>query len=139
MGILAEIKQQLLAGQQPADLVKRGYKKSSVYYVAKRLWDAQLGMPGLPVGDEVVELKRRREIVRLQKEIAELESAKEKVPERLARLERKFDAFCRAVEDGVDTLFYRVLRYVGYSDTEAMGQADGWFRKHCSDYWKLVD
>ncbi len=37
MDVLAEIRQKLLSGKQPVELIKEGYAKSSVYSVAKKL------------------------------------------------------------------------------------------------------
>jgi len=37
MGSLAEIRQKLLAGELPVDLIKAGYKKSTVYHEFKKL------------------------------------------------------------------------------------------------------
>ena len=93
MDILAEIRQKLLSGKQPVDLVKEDYAKSSVYYVANKLRrTAQTKMWGGGLtGDEVQELRRRKGIVKLEKEIAEFEAAKERLPERVARLEARLD------------------------------------------------
>ena len=87
MGVLDEIKQKLASGKQPVELVKEGYAKSSVYYVAKKIRNVQSGIPGLPVDAELAELRRRKEIIKLEKEIAELEAGKEKLPERVTKIE----------------------------------------------------
>ena len=87
MDILAEIKQKLLGGKQPVDLIKEGYAKSSVYYVAKKVRNVQTGIAKLPADDELSELRRRKEIIKLEKEISELEAIKEKLPERITALE----------------------------------------------------
>ena len=92
MDVLAEIRQKLLNGKQPVELVKEGYAKSSVYSVAKKVRNVQSGMPGLPVDDELTELRRKKEIIKLQKEIAELEACKEKLPEWVAALESRLTA-----------------------------------------------
>ena len=84
MDVLEDIRQKLLAGKQPAELVNEGYAKSSVYYVAKKVRNAQSGNSGLAIGDELAELHRRKEIIKLEKEIAELEAGKEKLPDLLS-------------------------------------------------------
>ena len=64
MDVLAKIRQELLSGKQPVELIKEGYAKSSVYYVAKKVWNAQSGIPELPADDELTELHRRKEIIK---------------------------------------------------------------------------
>ena len=98
MDVLAEIKQELISGKQPVELIKDGYAKSSVYYVAKKLGNAHLDKTRLTIDDEVAELRRKREIIRLEKDIAELEAGKERLPERVAKLEA-------AIQELKDTLF----------------------------------
>ncbi len=59
MATIEDIRQRLLAGEQPADLVKAGFPKSSVYRVAK-----QVGAVQLPVeSEEVAELRKRKQIM----------------------------------------------------------------------------
>lgn len=87
MGKLNEIRDKLLAGSTTKQLVKQGYAKSSVFSVAKKIKNLEPITTRLPISDEIQELRHRREIIKLQKEIAELEVAKEKVPDRLAKLE----------------------------------------------------
>ena len=110
MDVLADIRQKLLSGKQPIELVKDGYAKSSVYSVAKKVRNTQPGILGLPVDDELTELRRRKEIIKLEKEIAELEADKEKLPERVAALETKLaqlegSAFKDRVDDAMCALF----------------------------------
>jgi len=72
MATIEDIRQRLLAGEQPADLVKAGFPKSSVYRVAK-----QVGAVQLPVeSEEVAELRKRKQIMELEQEIQELEAEK---------------------------------------------------------------
>jgi hypothetical protein len=109
MDVLAEIKQKLLSGKQPKELVKESYAKSSVYSVAKKIRDAQLGMPELPLGDEVAELRRRKEIIKLEKEIADLEAGKERLPERVTELEH---ALQKTKDSILDIWTEDILEYV---------------------------
>ncbi len=82
---MTQIRQRLLAGEQPVALVKAGFPKSSVYHVAK-----QVGGVRLPVeSGEVVELRERKQIVTLQKDIQDIEAEKEKLPERVKILEQE--------------------------------------------------
>ncbi|MFC2069396.1 hypothetical protein ACFLTP_10395 [Chloroflexota bacterium] len=71
------------------ELIKEGYAKTSVYNMAKKLHrTAQIKVGGgEATGDEVQELRRRKEIVKLEKEIAEIEAAKESLPERVIKIE----------------------------------------------------
>ena len=88
MGKLEEIREKLVAGSKTShQLIEQRYAKSSVHYVAKKLKDVQPNTPNSSVPDELQELRHQRDIIKLQKEIAELEAAKENVPDRMAKLE----------------------------------------------------
>ena len=65
MNKLADIRQKLLKGERPVDLVIKGYARSSVYFVLKKIRQAR--------DDEVSELRRRKEILKLKQEIADME------------------------------------------------------------------
>lgn len=118
MDILAEIRQKLLSGKKPVDLVKEGYAKSSVYYVAKKVQNVQTGIAELPADDELAELRRRKEIIKLEKEIAELEAIKEKLPERVAALEPSLEGLLGQISflerqlnlalDAVEDIFFQL-------------------------------
>ncbi len=59
-----------------------------------------------PIPDELQELRRQREKIKLQREIADLEAGKEKLPHRVAALETKLaqlegSAFKDRVEDAL--------------------------------------
>lgn len=75
MSKLAEIRQKLEGGARPADLIKQGYAKSSVYAMAKTVSGSQSTMPAAD-DDELAALRKRKEIVKLEKEIADIEAAK---------------------------------------------------------------
>jgi hypothetical protein len=87
MNILAEIRRKLIGGESPSELIKEGYAKSSVYYVWRRIKNEKSGINEIPPDDELTELRRKREIVKLQTEIQQLEADKEKLPERIAKIE----------------------------------------------------
>ncbi|MFC2013809.1 hypothetical protein ACFLU8_02885 [Chloroflexota bacterium] len=87
MGKLNDIRQKLSAGSTTSQLIDQGYAKSSVFSMARKLKDSQSDIPATLVSDELQDLRRQRDMIKLQKEIAELEAAKEKLPERVAALE----------------------------------------------------
>ncbi|MBU1067844.1 hypothetical protein KKE60_08660, partial [Patescibacteria group bacterium] len=121
---LYDIRQQLLGGKGPVALINEGFARSSVYYVAKKLRDAQLGMPGIPPGDEVAELRRRREIIKLEKEIADIEAGKEKLPDRVASLEADVKDLRSLVCDAVDTAICHCMMYAGMPNEKAVEYAN---------------
>ena len=85
MGTLNDIRQKLLSGGTVSQLIKEGYAKSSVNHVVRKLKKTQpAGTPASSVEDELQELRHQKEVVKLKKEISELEAAKEKVPDRVA-------------------------------------------------------
>jgi hypothetical protein len=72
MGKLNEIRNRLLAGDTPQQLIKQGFAKSSVHRENKKLNNSQPNTTAKPENDELQELRQRRDIIKLQKEIAEL-------------------------------------------------------------------
>ncbi len=87
MGKLSDIEQKLLSGSTTTQLIEQGYAKSSVHLVANKLKNLKPDTPVSPVPDEIQELRHRRDIIKLQKEIAELEAAKENLPDRVTKIE----------------------------------------------------
>ena len=87
MNILAEIEKKLRSGKRPVELIKEGYTKSSVYHVARRIRNDKPGIAQTPPDDELTELRRRKEVVKLQTEIQQLEAEKGKLPERMVKIE----------------------------------------------------
>jgi hypothetical protein len=69
MNILAEIEKKLRGGKRPAELVKDGYAKSSVYHVVKKIRSDKPGISEPTSDDELTELRRRRGIIKLKTEI----------------------------------------------------------------------
>ena len=126
MDVLAEIRQKLLSGKQPVALVKEGYAKSSVYHVANKLCSIdQIKVWGSETtGDEVQGLRRRKEIIKLEREIAELEAAKERLPERVSKLEAEVHQLRQRLPDLVancfTSLFALILCKHGCNQDEAL-------------------
>ncbi len=121
MGKLSDIEQKLLSGSTTNQLIEQGYAKSSVHLVANKLRNLKPDAPVSPVPDEIQELRHRREIIKLQKEIAELEAAKENFPNRVGSLESKLNALESRIagmqsllRNAVDTALFYALFY-GYS------------------------
>ena len=127
MGTLNDIRQKLLSGGTVSQLIKEGYAKSSVNHVARKLKKTQpAGTPTSSVEDELQELRRQKELIKLQKEIAELEATKDKLPERVAVLEKTVLELRSLVNDAVDTALWRSLVYAGMDQEEARKYANGW-------------
>ncbi|MFC2006771.1 hypothetical protein ACFLUQ_01230 [Chloroflexota bacterium] len=82
MGKLNDIRRELSAGSTTKHLINWGYAKSSVFKVAKMLTNIETDIPALSIPGEFQDLPYRRGIIKLQKEITELEDAKEKIPDR---------------------------------------------------------
>ncbi len=86
---------------QPTQLIEQGYAKSSIFHVAKKLKDLQLGILTSPVLKFLKFIGYWRDIIKLQKEITELEAAKEKMPDRLAIFEKPLNELRSLVDDAV--------------------------------------
>ncbi|MFC1958305.1 hypothetical protein ACFLV6_00040 [Chloroflexota bacterium] len=127
MDILAEIRQKLLNGKQPAELVKEGFAKSSVYSVAKKIKNLHPDITSAPVPDEIQELRHQKEIMKLKREIAELEDSKEKIPGRLEKLEaevlRLNKAIPNLVWDCYASLYAVILLNKGWNKDAARQEA----------------
>lgn len=130
MGKLNDIRQRLLAGSTPQQLINQGYAKSSVFSVARKLNNAKPDIPASPVPNELQELRQQRDMIKLQKEIAELEAAKEKLPERVAALEKKMVELRSTLNNAVDTALGISLEVAGVNPEEAREYADGWVEKN---------
>ena len=127
MGTLSDIRQKLQSGYTINQLIGEGYAKSSVNHVARKLKKTQPpGTPTSPVPDDIQELRHQRDIIKLKKEIAELEIAKEKMPERVAALEKTVLDLRTLLRDAVDTALFISLNEAGWSREKAKEVADGW-------------
>ena len=115
MGTLNDIKQKLLSGYSTSQLIAEGYAKSSVNHVAKKLKKNQEpGTTVTQIDDDLQGLRHQREKIKLQKEIAELEDDRVKLPDRVAILEAKLtqlegSAFKDRVDDALCALFESVI------------------------------
>jgi len=115
MGTLNDIRQKLLSGYSTSQLIAEGYAKSSVNHVARKLKKNQEpSTTAIQVDDELQGLRHQKEKIKLQKEIAELEAGKEKLPDRVAALETKLaqlegSVFKNRVEDAMCALFESVI------------------------------
>ena len=126
MGKLDDIRNKLQAGSTTKQLVEQGYAKSSVHHVAKKLEKLQPSASTSPVPDEIQDLRHRKEIMKLKKEIAELEVSKEKMPERVAALEKTVSELESLINDSVDTAIDVCLQYAGMDRVKSKEYADGW-------------
>ena len=69
-------------------------------------------------------------MIKLRKEIAELEANKEKIPDRLASLEKTVLELPALVTDAVDTALFISLKEAGWSSEEAKEYADGFVERN---------
>ncbi len=134
MGKLNDIRQKLSAGSTTSQLIDQGYAKSSVFNVARKLKNTKPDIPASPVPNELQELRQQRDMIKLQKEIAELEATKEKLPERVAALEKKMVELRSILNDAVDTAIGVCMEYAGMDREEAKEYADGWVEKNMKGY-----
>ncbi|MFC1871981.1 hypothetical protein ACFLYF_06275 [Chloroflexota bacterium] len=111
MGTLNDIRQKLLSGYTISQLIGEGYAKSSVNHPARKLKDIQPDLPTSPAPDELQELRHQRDIVKLKKEITDLEDAKEKVPDRVAALEKEVVKLRSLLNNAVDTAIFACLEF----------------------------
>jgi hypothetical protein len=103
MGKLQDIRTRLSAGSTAAELVNEGYARSSVYQAARKLRQVPASSFPVHVPDELAELKQRKEIIKLQREIADLEAARDRLPDRVAALEEALTRQQSILRDAVDT------------------------------------
>ncbi len=118
MGKLDDIRNKLQAGSTTKQLVEQGYAKSSVHHVAKKLEKLQPSPATSPVPDEIQELRHQKEIMKLKKEIAEIEAGKEKLPDRVGTLESRLSALesrsassHSVLRDAEDTALFHAFIY----------------------------
>lgn len=140
MGKLNEIRNRLKAGDTPRQLIEKGYSRSSVYREKKKLNNSQPETTTKPVNNELQELRHQKEIIKIQKEIAEIEATKEKLPERVDALEKlpeRVAALEKAmldhrslINDAVDTVLFKSLIYAGVNREEAEKFANGWVERN---------
>jgi len=131
MGILNDIRQKLLSGYTVSQLIKEGYAKSSVNHVARQLKNNQKsGTTITQVDDELHELRHQKEVVKLRKEITELEAAGDKLPERVIALEKTIHELRSLMVNAVDTALFESLVYAGMDENVARDFANGWVKRN---------
>ena len=136
MGTLSDIRQKLQSGYTISQLIGEGYAKSSVNHVARKLKKTQpAGTPTSSVEDELQELRHQKEVVKLKKEIAELEVAKEKMPERVAALEKAIPELRSFLIKVIETALWQSLVSAEENREDAKEYSDGWVDR----YIKWVD
>ncbi len=127
MGTLDDIGQKLSSGSTVGQLIEEGYAKSSVTLVARKLKNARpAAPPGSPVDDELQELRHQKETIKLQKEIADLEAGKDRLPERVTVLEKAFPELRSFVSQVVEVALWQGLVSGGMDREEAKEFSDGW-------------
>lgn len=130
MSNMEKIHKLLSSGKTPQELIADGYPKSTVYAVAKKANGPQLTISeSAIVDDEVQELKQKKQILKLEKEIDELQAAKEKLPDRLTALEKRVDRQLHLIRNAVDTAIGICLQYSGLDKDEARQYADYWVER----------
>ena len=141
MGRLEEIRQKLDEGAQPVDLIKKGYARSSVYAVARSM--AKESQSSVPEdGDEIATLRRKKEIVKLQKEIADIEAAKgTPLEKRVQLVEQHF----RRLEDRLIDLRVLIGKvgdqilgdvcYHAWGNKDECGECKGWTNDKECEGW----
>lgn len=139
MGKLEEIKEKLLAGSTTKQLIEQGYSKSSIFHVVRKLKDIQPSIPASSIPDDLQELRHQRDIIKLQKEIAELEAAKEKVPDRVAKLETEVQWLNQQLPDLLANcfacLYVVILIKHGWNHDEAVEEATIVGKDLIEDLW----
>lgn len=119
MGTLKDIKQKLLSGSTASQLIEEGYAKSSVTHVDRKLKGAKPDTPATPVSDELQELRQRKDIVKLEKEIADLEAGKDRLPERVVKLETDVNRLNQQLPDLLancyGSVYLKILSMLGWT------------------------
>ena len=131
MGTLNDIRLKLLSGYAANQLIREGYAKSSVNHVARKLKKTQRPDSTVAqVDDELQELRHQKEVVKLRKEITELEGARDKLPGRVTVLEKTNHELRSLLYNAVDTAIRVCLEYAGMDREEATEYADGWVERN---------
>jgi len=124
MGNMQEVYELLASGKACKELIAGGYPKSTVYHIAKKIEKDKQNSPNtLNKDDEIQELKRRKEIIKLENEIAELEATKEKLPDRVAALESRLvalESWCDSdLVDAIGGSIYAAWRAADHTKEDA--------------------
>ncbi|MFC1865713.1 hypothetical protein ACFLYB_03265 [Chloroflexota bacterium] len=125
MGNMQEVYELLAAGGTRKEAMDKGYPKSTVYHVANKVEkDKQNSLANGTTDDEIQELKRRKEILKLENEIRALEAIKENIPDRVTALESRLAAleyWCDGdLVENIGGCLYAAWRAAGRSNDDAI-------------------
>jgi predicted lipid-binding transport protein (Tim44 family) len=101
-----KIEEKLHSGMTPKQVIAQGHARSTVYQVAQRAL--------IPDTSEIAELREKKAILKLKADIEEIESKREKLPERIARLERQISALAKALDE--DYISTRIMLQMARDD-----------------------
>ncbi len=115
------------SGYTASQLIKEGYKKSSVHHIVRELKkNRKQDSPTSPIDSELQGLRRQKEAVKLRNEISELENARENLSNRVTTLEKELRELRSLMVNAVDTALFKSLVYSGMDPDEAREFANGW-------------
>ncbi|MBA7709813.1 hypothetical protein ES703_118739 [subsurface metagenome] len=89
-----------------------------------------MNQPDLTIPDEIKELRQKREKIKLEKEIADLEAGKGKLSERVATLEKTVPELRSFVIKVVEHALWQSLVSAGEDREEAKEFSDGWVDRY---------
>jgi len=121
-----EIRQKLLEGKDPLDLIAEGYSRSSVYFELKKI-QSQLPVSAAP--GALTDLVRLKKVPKTEKEIADMEAANEQLIGRVAALEREVATLRPLIRNAVNTALLVILREL-VDEKTAKEHADGWVQRN---------
>jgi predicted nuclease with TOPRIM domain len=98
------IRKRLFNGETPQQLIADGFARSTVYQVNKQLTRDPL------ISSEIGELREKKAKLKLEADIEEMESKREKVPLRIERLEKQLSALADKLDRMSANLLY-ALQY----------------------------
>ena len=87
-----KIEEKLHSGMTPKQVIAQGHARSTVYQVKKEMAYSAKKEVAYPGSSEIAELKEEKTRLKLEAEIEEIKSKRDKLPERVARLERQMNA-----------------------------------------------
>ena len=100
MNTQMEIRQKLLEGKQPLDLIAEGYSRSSVYFELRKI---RSQLPVSAPDSELAEQDRREEVLKPEEETAYIKTSDEELKERVATLEREVLVLRSTIRNSVNT------------------------------------
>ena len=127
-----EIRQKLLEGKRPLDLIAEGYSRSSVYFELKKI---QPQPPVLTAPSALEDVIRPKKLPKSEKEIADIEAANEQLIGRVAALEGEVATLRPLIRNAVNTALLVILREL-VDEKTAKEHADGWVQRNIEN---LID